>query len=76
MDGMLTDLDSLIRVEDALDAIREGGFTRDSYVNCNKPQFRVEYGQAWDTAQTLIRKHGGNVQAALRHVEQQIKRSA
>lgn len=57
------DLDSLIRIEDALEAIAGILYTRESYIQCNKLEYHNAYAIAWDTGLALIRQFGSNQKA-------------
>lgn len=65
-------LDELIRVEDALDAMKDTPvITGDEYARLNKPEVQSDYLAAWQYAEQLIRQHGTQ-RKALNEVQRRI----
>lgn len=66
-------LESIVRIQDALDAMDDTScITRAEFVNCNKPEARLLYAEAWDEAKAIISSHGTLAKAAA-HVEKVIQ---
>jgi hypothetical protein len=69
---MNENLDHLIKVQDALDALDDTScITRADFVDVNKPEVRHLYAAAWDDARRLVRDFR-NLRNAAEHVAKRI----